>query len=185
MALDQLPQGGERMMTSKNTAPDLGQNLFLGSLVQKIVPGATDEDVDAPEQESEAVLLAHVGQILGDGGFASDAGKQVQTAQGDLPFRSGIISVGANRSKLGNWPPAACTLLSVCQTPSTNAVLIGSPSPPGMPGTFKGRVGGAAVEIERGPIQTRHSSPWELPSLRPPVSGRPLRRLPGLVEGRR
>ena len=39
---------------------------------------------------------------------------------------------------------------------------MGSPSPPGMPGTFSGREGGAAGEDERGPVQTSGGNGLEL-----------------------
>ena len=41
---------------------------------------------------------------------------------------------------------------------------MGSPSPPGMPGTFKGREGGAAGEEERGPVQASAGRAPELAS---------------------
>ena len=61
-----------------------------------------------------------------------------------LPFRAGTVIEGPTAPVLFNWPSTQCRLPSVCHTPLSNAVLTGSESAPGIPGTFKGRAGGAA-----------------------------------------
>ena len=56
-----------------------------------------------------------------------------------LPFRAGMVTEGPMSFLPFNGLRAQCLELSVCQTPSTRAVLIGSSSAPGMPGTLRGR----------------------------------------------
>ena len=72
LARDQVPQGGERMMTSKSPEPISARRLLSG-FVQEIMLRSADQDVDLLDAQPDPLLLAKLLELLTDRSLALDA----------------------------------------------------------------------------------------------------------------